>query len=97
MACWSSDGVLAWPAGRPREYQHSLLVVPAQRASRAHLASAIKLTLTMGVIVVCAHTRVCNSTQLLPRASKPKICSLPGQFALALKSTRNTKHGLSKV
>ena len=30
MACWSSDGVLAWPAGRPREYQHSLLVVPAQ-------------------------------------------------------------------
>ena len=46
MACWSSDGVLAWPAGRPREYQHSLLVVPAQRAStpkdlRAHLCLAV--------------------------------------------------------
>ena len=33
MACWSSDIVPAWPAGRPREYQHGLLVVPAQRAS----------------------------------------------------------------
>ena len=28
-----SYGVPAWPAGRPREYQHGLLVVPAQRAS----------------------------------------------------------------
>ena len=27
MACWSSKGVSAWPAGRPREYQHGLLVV----------------------------------------------------------------------
>ena len=24
MACWSSKGVSAWPAGRPREYQHGL-------------------------------------------------------------------------
>ena len=33
LPCWSSNGVPAWPVGHPREYQHDLLVVPAQRAS----------------------------------------------------------------
>ena len=32
LPCWSSNGVPAWPVGHPREYQHDLLVVPAQRA-----------------------------------------------------------------
>ena len=61
--------VPAWPAGRPREYQHGLLVVPAQRAS-THAPSCSRLprlfqrTLFNTRTFVLTHTRLFQRTLL---------------------------------